>query len=132
MTRLFLIMVLGLSVFTSFGQKSKEKILTPNYKCRDNWQYFSLHDTLTGQVIFHAKAIVLCGVLATASLTIIKTGSDTIRVLELCNSNKDFKKSRFVKVKPEERPSFGVILPVDNKYYDCNIRKTCYGKVQSL
>jgi hypothetical protein len=132
MIRLSLIIILSLSLFGSFGQNTKVKTLAPNYKCRDNWQYFSLRDSTTGQVIFHAKAIVLCGVLATASLTIIKTTNGTIRVLELCNTTKDFKKYKFVKVKPQERPAFDITLPIDNNKTDCNIKRTCFGSVQYL
>jgi len=131
MTRAFL-SILSFYLFIFTGQGNQTKSLPNDYKCKDKWQYFTLKDTIRGQVLFHAKGTVACGVLATASVTIIKTTSDTIRVLELCNTKKDFKRSRFVKVESAKRPPFSVILPGDDKNFDCLVIKTCYGTVRYL
>jgi len=132
MSRLLLFVILCYSLTQCNGQKEIQKSISVDNKCREAWQYFSLDDTLTGQVLFHAKAPFLCGTLATASLTIVKTvPGDTIRVLELCNINKDIAKSALVKISPANKSTFGVTLPFDNNKEDCNILKTCYGVINS-
>ena len=129
MTRHFLILILCLSATFCFGQKNSKKFEDLKNKCQGSWQYFTLEETTIGQVLFHEKAYFLCGVIATASLTIIKTSlGDTIRVLELCNTNKEFKKTNFVKVTPNHNPDFGVSIPKD-KTFGCLVKKTCYGTV---
>jgi len=129
MTRSFLVIILNFYLFTSTGQHNETRLSSNDHKCKDNWQYITLKDTIKGQVLFHAKGPTPCGVLATASVTIIKRTSDTIRVLELCDTRKDFEKLKFVKVAPGKKPPFSVVFPIDNKHFDCLVSKTCYGTV---
>ena len=148
MTRLsILTLFLFFITACSSTKKSVQNSATENQNliiestCRKNWVYFDLKDTTYGQVLLHAKAMALCGHFAFASLTLIKLqNSDTIRVLELCNATKDFKLNDTVKVTPQNKPPFGVTLPlileqgVNNHVYyidpkDCNILKTCYGSI---
>jgi len=132
MTRLLFSIILTISLFQCMGQNTNARLVTSGNKCTGSWQYFSLQDTTYGEVLFHAKADALCGAIATASLTVIKTNlGDTIRVLEMCNVGKDFKKLSRVKIAPFQQPAFGVMLPHD-KNYDCLVSKTCYGFITPL
>ncbi len=98
--------------------------------CQSKWQYFTLKDTLRGELIMQQKIRNLCGIFAYASNTLIRTElNDTIRVIELCNSN-EFKKGSVIKVIPAIKPLFGVSIPQTN--FDCNIKKTCYGTVSLI
>lgn len=120
---------------------SENKSPLAENSCVKNWDYFDMKDTTTGLVVFHAKAIALCGHFAFASLTLLKLqDGDTIRVLELCNTTKDFKLNDIAQLIPQNKPAFGVTLPlisergVNNKVYqinqqDCSILKTCYGSI---
>lgn len=127
MTRLYLLLILSMSLLKCEGQKPNQKLIASKNKCEGNWQYFSVMDTVYGEILFHAKADAICGAIVTASLTIVKTISgDSIRVLEICNVDKKFEKHTKVKVAFSQKPAFGAMLPIDN-YFDCIINKTCYG-----
>jgi hypothetical protein len=116
--------------FPSAGQDSDRKLTSIENKCKQSWQYFNSSDTTYGIVLFHAKADFLCGGIASASLTVIKTTTgDTIRVLQMCNTNQIFFKSEYVKVSSMQQPTCGVFLPFD-KYFDCVVKKTCYGVIK--
>ena len=104
---------------------------------QQNWQYFKSEDTLTLEVINHLKAEVLCGTVASASITIGKLKKDTIRVINLCNME-DYKIGDVVKFIPADRPNFSVSLPYSTIYnptekelnpsfFDLNVKKTTYG-----
>jgi len=131
MSKLILLSLLNFSILNCSGQNTKYHIIKYD-SCKSNWQYFDLQDTIQGQVLFHSKSRVACGILATASLTVIKTATgDTLRILEMCNTFKNFAKSAQVQVFPAKRPSFGVLFPPDNAY-TCKLRKSCYGVVKSM
>jgi len=133
MTRLIFLTILSFISLFCAGQKTNSVEVNSENNCRGTWQYFSLQGTIKGQVLFHTKASVHCGVLATASLTIIRTmTNDTIRVLELCNTSVYFKNFARVEISPNQRPSFNVLIPFDNKDRDCQVVKTCYGSIKYL
>jgi hypothetical protein len=135
MMRLFISLILTTFLLPSFGQDLNRKFNLYEYKCKNYWKYVAFKDTTYGEVLFHSTAIGLCGAIATASLSIIKTASgDTIRVLELCNVLKNFKKNTRVKVSFShfsQEASFDINTPSDEYYY-CEIYKTCYGVVTKL
>jgi hypothetical protein len=58
-------------------------LLQNSYFCR--WSFFTLDKPVHGTVIQHNWSETGCGTLAFASITIVKTEQDTIRILELCN-----------------------------------------------
>lgn len=107
----------------------------------DKWDYFDLSDSVYLKVISHNLASVDCGTLATASLTIgtIENG-DTIRVLELCNTKKDFRPNEIVKVIPANKPEFHVTHPrvfiqsiqgqLKPDPFDIDVLKTTYGRLE--
>jgi hypothetical protein len=131
MKRLIIITVLGFLCFNCIGQSANTRIASTEVNCRDNWQYTDLKNTLTGDVLYHSKAFAHCGVLATASLTIIKTQlNDTIRILWLCNTDKDFKKFETVRIFPAKRPAFSVTPPFQTNQFDCTIKKTYFGFIK--
>ena len=84
---------------------SKSKI---DYK--ESWCYFDMKDTLHATIISHYPAEAFCGISATGSISIVKIGSDNIRVLDLCNMNK-IEVGTVVKIYPAEKPPFAVSLP---------------------
>jgi hypothetical protein len=99
--------------------------------CADKWQYFELKKPLTGQVVKYTKS-GSCGTLAFASIAIIKLpNNDTVRVLELCNDEKEFQYNQSVIVSPGKRPAFGVSFPL-LVTDQCIILKTCYGIMTSI
>jgi hypothetical protein len=75
------------------------------------WIYFKFKDTITGEIIVNESPSVGCGVLALAALSIIKAGNDTIRVLDLCNTN-SYSKGQKVEIVPQTVPPFDVMLPI--------------------
>jgi len=100
------------------------------FNCKRDWQYSILNDTLSGQLIIQQDIGHLCGNMAFGSNTIIKTrAGDTVRIIELCNSNK-FQTGSLVKIIPDNKPSFDVI--VISAFFDCMIKKTYYGRAIQL
>lgn len=133
MIRQFTILLFSILFVSCTTRKLTKKEIAAANKCRDNWQYLNLQDTISGEVLFHAKAIFTCGIIATASSTIIKTSSnDTIRILWLCNTDITFKKSQLVKVFPAQKPSFAVSPPVQTNQFDCTIKNTYFGTIELL
>ena len=131
MIRTITLISISILLLSSFNKTRNNKLAFANTDCEANWNYFSLTDTLKGRVLFHAKPPFTCGILTTASLTVIKTDKkDTIRVLWLCNNNVDFKKSDIVKIYPAKKPDFGVLFPNKKSKYDCSIKNTCYGTIE--
>jgi hypothetical protein len=98
-------------------------------KCRNSWQYFNVKDSLKGKVLFHKMATIEYGFLSTASLTLIETEEgDTIRVLDLCNTKKDFRTGSFVTLRAQRKPDFSIdIVPFDPKA--CVFKRTCFGTI---
>ena len=97
----------------AFGQTECDsikypKLLNNSYQCK--WTFFKLDKSIEGIIIEHDKAQGSCGTRAFASLTIVKTDKDTIRILGLCNENL-YLIGQKVKVSPENEPSFQVHLP---------------------
>ena len=114
------------------------KFIDPKNDFMGKWIYFDLQETIRLKIIQHITASVDCGTLATASITIGTTQTgDTVRVLELCNTKKDFKKDDLVIVIPAKKPDFQVThtrvfvqgtpgqLKPDT--YDTQVLRTTYG-----
>ncbi|MEO9257985.1 MAG: hypothetical protein ABI207_06360 [Crocinitomicaceae bacterium] len=141
-----LLPIIFLITIQAFGQKKNkrwfEKALVDtlsDYQAK--WTYFKLADTIEVTIIEHFVAGVGCGSRASASLTIAKTATDTIRVLELCNTDKKFDIGQMVKVAPSDKPNFFVSIPLsvltDTKgriimipgKYELSVTKTTYGTI---
>lgn len=133
MIRLFTILLFSILVVSCTNRKLTKKEIAAANKCRDNWQYINLQDTVSGEVLYHAKASFGCGVLTSASLTIIKTTEkDTIRILWRCNTEIDFKVNQRVKIIPEQQTAHPVMLPLTTSQFDCIIYRTYYGNIKSF
>ena len=109
----------------SFGQTICDttrypKLLGNSFQCK--WAFFKLSDTTQGIVIKYEKQSTPCGVLATASLAIIKTKQDTIRVIALCDEN-NYRVGQKVKLIPANEPSFQVNIPSYYDYFDKTKKK---------
>ena len=122
MTRHLLIWTafLTLTGGTVFGQTNCDttkyaKLLNNSSQCW--WTFFQLTDTITGTILRHEKQMVACGHLAGASLTIVKTEKDTVRVIDLCNG-KNYVKGQKIKIIPRTEPTFQVNLPFHVKWVD--------------
>lgn len=95
------------------GQTNCDSIQNPklvgnSFQC--NWIYFNLTEEKQGIILKHDKQLVKCGILATASLTIVKLGKDTIRVIDQCNTS-NYKKGQKIKIFPTTEPPFQVHIP---------------------
>jgi hypothetical protein len=109
----YLLTILLITNLSVFGQVDCDttkypKLLSNSYQCK--WIFINLTDTIEGIIVKHERQITGCGVLATASLTIIKVDNDTIRVIDLCN-NKEYSIGQRVKVISETEPKFQVDIP---------------------
>jgi hypothetical protein len=130
-----LLAILSLTTLSVFGQPDYDttKYKLSNNSYQRNWTFFTLTDTIEGIVVKHERQVEDCGVVATASLTIIKVNNDTIRVLNLCN-NKNYSKGRRVTIIPRAQPKYQVIIPfkieppknVGEKEKQKKIPKKCY------
>jgi len=93
-----------------YSQTGKDSLRT-SYSDTSKWVYFKVTDTLVGEILESNNSPCACGVRACASLSIIKVEKDTIRVLDLCNTN-DYIKGQKVKIAPEGKPLSQVMLPI--------------------
>ena len=97
MIRLTTIFLFSFVFVNCTNRKLTKKEIEAANQCRTTWQYLNLKDTITGEVLYHAKASFGCGVLASASSTIIKTAlNDTMRILWLCNEEMNFSKFEII------------------------------------
>jgi hypothetical protein len=116
-TRLVFLVLLSLNANSSLAQalcdeRKKYKLMHNSYQCK--WIYYPLKETVSGVVLKHERKVEPCGALASATITIIKTATDTIRVLDLCSEN-NFLKWEKVKVYVAEEPNYQVYIPF---FYD--------------
>jgi hypothetical protein len=138
----FLLLTVAFFTENVFAQKNTEEGNIAADKlldCQTNWAFYKLTDTLEMKVIQHNVATAGCGTIAFAALTIGKVGLDTVRILELCNTNKIFIKDQIVKVIPAEKPTFQVSLPISLYInasgelqcdkYSLTIFRTAYGQL---
>lgn len=131
--RIFTIILCSFLLLQCTNRKLTKKETAVANNCRVTWQYLKLKDTLRGEVLYHAKASFHCGVIATASETIVRTNlNDTVRILWLCNVNQDFKKSERVRIYPAQMPSFSVAPPVIASQFECVVRNTYFGALELL
>jgi hypothetical protein len=114
-----------------------------SYQCR--WLFFTLKDSVDGVVVKHEKQSVPCGASATASVTIVYIGADTLRILDLCNES-NYKRGQKIRILPEQVPRYVVDIPfyydvIDekrNQYfsrtneYDERVLKTTWGEIRKL
>ena len=117
-----------------------------DFSYMNKWKYLRLKKTILVTILDHKPADVACGVLLTASETIVLTQKgDTIRILDLCNLN-TYKKGQTVKIEPQKRlicedkekncwatPFTLIENPKTGKFepnkYDVTVFKTTYGKI---
>jgi hypothetical protein len=113
-----------------FRDLPKHRSAVDEARCQDKWRYTDFNRPFTGKVLFHATTRVLCGRVATASVTLLKTSNaDTARVLELCNLVKHFATGATVTVQPAQAPGFRVdLIPADPSV--CALKATCFGTVE--
>ena len=114
---------------TSFSQSKEEQ--AKGQDCKTKWSYYQLKGTTKGVVLYHQNSLVSCGIISTASVTLIRTDSgNIIRVLELCNRQRFFQIGRKVSVVADgDKSSRGHYVPYDPQA--CTILKTCFGKISN-
>ncbi|WP_157530600.1 hypothetical protein [Hymenobacter norwichensis] len=100
--------------------------------CQDKWQYPVSRDDIKGKVVFHKTTNELCGLVPTASVTLVKTTeNDTIRVLELCNIDKKFTSGELVVIHPSTKAGMdNVYTPLDPRA--CSLMRTYFGVIESI
>ena len=110
---------------------------------QNEWQEFTLQDTLFGEVLAHFDNVPACGVLASATLTyVITSNQDTIRVKELCGPDTDTHKGDKVRIAPDDKPDFEVLLPflnwdkIKNNWVphklDTTVKQTTWGTILDI
>jgi hypothetical protein len=119
-----------ISYSDSFSQTKEQEAKAQD--CKTNWKYDQLKQAVKGEVLYHHKALALCGKVSTASLTIIQLkNGDVIRVLELCNTEKDFKKGAKVKIVPVGDKTWKAeVVPFDPQ--SCENLKTYFAKISLI
>jgi hypothetical protein len=129
----FTLLIFILSLKT-YSQNSSDSI-------KKNWKYFKLKSNTQAFIVDHLPSPALCGPLAFASVTIVKTeDGETFRVLDLCNS-KTYTTHQKIKIIPGIKPKFNVIFlsqsvikqNADNKLepeYDYKILKTTWATIE--
>ncbi len=125
----YLVTLFTFCLFTAlvYGQQPN---IPKEVSCQNNWTCAKLDTSFTGTILFHETARAFCGVVATASVSIILKGNgDTIRVLELCNLTKKFKKGTIVTITPDIVPPFGVgLFAIDP--LACRLMTTYFGNLE--
>ncbi|WP_156126275.1 hypothetical protein [Hymenobacter sp. DG25B] len=129
MKRVAIVSLLAASFFSFSPKKSLQD---QSDSCQAKWQYVVSSKKIKGRVIFHKNTDELCGLLPTASVTLVKTNEgDTIRVLELCNLSKKFANGEFVLIQPDTAfEAENISVPVDPR--TCSLKRTYLGKVESI
>lgn len=129
----------GISCFSQMGLKETGHIqsIFNNDSIKNLWVDVTLDHPVSGTILFYKPAQFYCGILATASLTIIQEGNgDSLRVITLCNMSKEFQVGQRIIVFPDTKPSFGVTLPFteDNEinnlrsyFFDRTVLRTTFG-----
>lgn len=112
-----------------------------SFQCK--WVYYKVKDSVDGVVVKFEKQRAPCGMSAMASLAIVSIGTDTIRVLDMCNDSV-YKRGERIRILPDEVPKYSVDIPFyydvvdekENKYYsrsneyDERILKTTWGDIK--
>jgi hypothetical protein len=101
--------------------------------CKKRWQYFQLHDTISGTVISYIKYTIPCGRTAGASITYVQSNSgDTIRVLQFCDIKNWLHKGDKVNVFNSFLPEYGFGTPFEKHALTCSILKTYCAEISLL
>ncbi len=104
---------LFLTHFLSFGQIPCDtikfpKFLNNSFQCI--WTPYKFDGKVTGTVLQHEPIQGTCGILASASVTIITVDNDTVRIIDLCN-NTNFTLGQKVNITPTRVPEYQVHIP---------------------
>jgi hypothetical protein len=104
--------------------------LSEQSKCQHEWVYREYSVPIRGQVVFYAHSTDLCGLVATAAVTLVKiSAQDTIRVLDLCYLGDPIPVGATVTIQPIKAPGFTVDVAVDP--WSCLLKSTCFGTVKT-
>ncbi|RTY85909.1 hypothetical protein [Flavobacterium sp. GT3R68] len=136
------IIFMFLFTWLSYSQDNSKRIYEYITSTEKKWKIIKLRDTINAKIIFHIPAQRDCDENLVASMTIVKTQKgDTIRILDLCNSNK-FQIDQNIKIAPAQKQSFiKVSVPFSfdenletkmsepNLKYDLKVLKTAWGKL---
>lgn len=145
--RIYIFHFLLLISVTAFSQevlktiKRSELGKSHDFSYEKKWEYFKLTDTINVTIIHHLPAPAACGIIATASMTIVTTEKgDIFRIKDMCNISDIYKKVQTIKVAPAEKPPFGLTTPFTltenpktNKFepskFDLRVLKTTWGDI---
>lgn len=143
MKKIFFVVIIlfNVCVFSQDTTKTMKRsdLKLNDFSYKNNWNYFILTDTIEATILEYLPAGVSCGVIASASLTIVKTDyGDTLRIITLCNTSEEFKIGQIVMVIPISKPNFNVVTPISlnlnptsNEFepsmFDLTVFKTTWG-----
>lgn len=101
-------------------------------KCQQEWKYYLQKNTIEGKIIANQKATAGCGYFITASTSVVITAKkDTLRIIELCNTEKGFSNGQSVIITPLKQHEFFAEI-LEQTPLDCNDFKTFYGIIDSI
>lgn len=97
--------------------------------CPRGWIYREYSAPVRGRVVFYGHNTDLCGLVPSASVTLVRTSAhDTIRVLDLCYLGDPIPVGAAVTIQPVKAPGFEVDVPADPRA--CSLKATCFGTVK--
>lgn len=125
---------------TPCAQPKTAAVYPNSYQCY--WQIDVLTDTLPfGEVLAHAPNHVPCAFESSASVTIVKVGRDTLRILDLCDE-RNWPVGTQVGIAPVAAPYMRVRIPAYfepttsgqflyhcQPQYDTTVRPTYWGQL---
>lgn len=137
-----LCLVVSVSGFSQTHCDSVKNLRLRNNSFQCKWNYFKIKDSIVGVVIRHEKQRMACEVSPSASVTIVATGTDTVRIIDFCNDY-NLKRGMTLLIFPADPPNYQVDIPfyydvVDEKNnvfvnrtneYDERILKTAWGDI---
>lgn len=126
----------------SHNSKNCHHILSNSFQC--NWKFITFKGTLEGTVVTYQAVKKDPNASGSASVAIIKTQKDTVRVLLFSYGN--HKPGDKVKITPAKEPENDVFVPLDRDYflaeeksghkpafrineYDKKVMKTAWGSI---
>jgi hypothetical protein len=103
-------LIVAPSIAFAQNHSSNPPKIISNMPTHAEWNFIKLEDTNSRIVLADEKQMFVCGHLNNASLTIVKVGSDTIRIIDICNLD-EFYTGMTVSISPDNKTQCGVNIP---------------------
>ena len=97
----------------SHNSKNCHHLLSNTFQC--NWVFFEMKSIAEGDILAYEQVGKASDGLMSASVAIVRTQSDIIRVLDM--GNNAHKVGEHVRVTPDHEPSVDIVVPLDRDFY---------------